>query len=91
MLLEYNTRLDGVIALTDDYLSTRGLYATKGIYKFIWVRSGSVPFEMDHQPMTLMKNDVISLSHIQHLDFKSVGGEYLILLFNNNFLLYIWQ
>lgn len=85
MILEYNTKLDGVIALTDDYLSMRAMRAAKGIYKFIWVRSGSVSLKVDHQPMTLETNDVISLSHIQHLDFCEVNGEYLMLLFNSNF------
>ncbi len=57
----------------------------KGLYKFIWVRSGSITVEIDHQEMMLTKDEVISLTHLQHLEFKSIDGEYLTLLFNSNF------
>jgi len=33
----------------------------------------------------LAKNEVISLTNLQHLEFKSIDGEYLTLLFNGNF------
>ncbi|GCB35917.1 transcriptional regulator [Bacteroides faecalis] len=35
--------------------------------------------------MLISENDVISLTHLQHLEFKSIDGEYLTLLFNSNF------
>ncbi len=35
--------------------------------------------------MVLVKDEVISLTHLQHLEFKSIDGEYLTLLFNSNF------
>ena len=35
--------------------------------------------------MPLAKNEVISLTNLQHLEFKSIDGEYLTLLFNGNF------
>ena len=35
--------------------------------------------------MVLSKDDVISLTHLQHLEFKSIDGEYMTLLFNSNF------
>lgn len=85
MQLEYHTELEGTIALTDDYLSMRDLRAEKGIYKFLWVLDGHVELEIDHQPMRLSANEVIALSHLQHLDFKAVEGHYLMLLFNSNF------
>ena len=35
--------------------------------------------------MVLTQDEVISLTHLQHLEFKSIDGEYLTLLFNSNF------
>ena len=49
--------------------------------RFIWVRDGSITVEIDHQEMVLIKDEVISLTHLQHLEFKSIDGEYLTLLF----------
>ena len=33
----------------------------------------------------MSQDDVISLTHLQHLEFKSIDGEYTTLLFNSNF------
>ena len=85
MLQQYHTKLKGTLALTDSYLTEKALQKEKGLYKFIWVRNGSITVEIDHQEMTLTKDEVISLTHLQHLEFKSIDGEYLTLLFNSNF------
>ena len=85
MTLEYHTKLKGTLALTNSYNSEKTLQKEKGLYKFIWVRKGSITVEIDHQEMLLVENDVISLTHLQHLEFKSIDGEYLVLLFNSNF------
>ena len=85
MLQQYHTKLKGTLALTDSYLTEKALQKEKGLYKFIWVRSGSITVEIDHQEMMLTKDEVISLTHLQHLEFKSIDGEYLTLLFNSNF------
>lgn len=85
MTQEYHTKLKGTFALTNSYLTEIDLQKEKGLYKFIWVRKGSITVEIDHQEMQLKQNDVISLTHLQHLDFKSIDGEYMTLLFNSNF------
>lgn len=85
MTLQYNTKLKGTFALTNSYLTESTLQKEKGLYKFIWVRKGFVTLEIDHQEILLVQNDVISLTHLQHLGFKSIDGEYLVLLFNSNF------
>ena len=85
MLQQYRTKLKGTLALTDSYLMEKTLQKEKGLYKFIWVRKGNITVEIDHQEMLISENDVISLTHLQHLDFKSIDGEYLTLLFNSNF------
>lgn len=85
MLQQYHTKLKGTLALTDSYLTEKALQKKKGLYKFIWVRNGSITVEIDHQEMVLTQDEVISLTHLQHLEFKSIDGEYLTLLFNSNF------
>ena len=80
MLQQYHTKLKGTLALTDSYLTEKALQKEKGLYKFIWVRQGSITVEIDHQEMVLSKDDVISLTHLQHLEFKSIEGEYMTLL-----------
>lgn len=81
----YRTRLKGVLALTDSYHVEKVLQREKYLYKFIWVRKGSVTLKIDYQDVVLAQNEVISLSHLQHLDFISVDGDYLTVLFNSNF------
>lgn len=85
MIQQYNTKLKGKLALTDSYHADKTLQKEKSLYKFIWVRSGSITLEIDHQEVILVPNEVISLSNLQHLEFKSIDGDYLTLLFNSNF------
>lgn len=85
MLQQYHTKLKGTLALTDSYQTEKTLQKEKGLYKFIWVRKGSITVEIDHQEMLMSQDDVISLTHLQHLEFKSIDGEYTTLLFNSNF------
>ncbi len=82
---QYHTKLKGTLAITDTYHNDRELQKEKGLYKFIWVRKGSITLEVDHQVTLLIENEVLSLSHLQHLTFKSIDGEYLTLVFNSNF------
>ena len=70
MLQQYHTKLKGTLALTDSYLTEKALQKEKGLYKFIWVRNGSITVEIDHQEMTITQDEVISLTHLQHLNEK---------------------
>ncbi|MBC8593926.1 helix-turn-helix domain-containing protein [Oscillospiraceae bacterium N12] len=82
---EYTTKLKGRLVLTDAYHADESLQTEKSLYRFIWVREGNITLEIDHQEVPLAKNEVISLTNLQHLEFKSIDGEYLTLLFNGNF------
>ena len=66
-----------MLALTTSYHTEKNLQKEKSLYKFIWVRQGSITLEIDHQEVTLAENEVISLSNLQHLEFLSIDGEYL--------------
>ncbi|MDR0891633.1 MAG: helix-turn-helix domain-containing protein [Mediterranea sp.] len=84
MLLRYTNKLKGTFILTDDCQQEKSLQSER-LYKFIWVRKGHVTVEIDDQTITLNENEVISLTHLQHLLFKEVQGQYLTLMFNCNF------
>lgn len=85
MIRTYQTKLKGMLALTTSYHTEKSLQKEKSLYKFIWVRKGSITLEIDHQEVILAENEVISLSNLQHLEFLSIDGEYLTVLFNSNF------
>lgn len=50
-----------MLALTTSYHTEKNLQKEKSLYKFIWVRQGSITLEIDHQEVTLAENEVISL------------------------------
>lgn len=56
-----------MLALTTSYHTEKSLQKEKSLYKFIWVRKGSITLEIDHQEVILAENEVISLSNLQHL------------------------
>lgn len=85
MTKTYQTKLKGILALTDSYHIEKKLQNENSLYKFIWVRHGSITLEIDHQEVILQEGEVVSLTNLQHLTFVSIDGEYLTLLFNGNF------
>lgn len=85
MDFQLKTRLDGTIALTSHFHEDAALQRDKSLYKFIWVRHGSLDIEIDHVVMHLKENEIISLSPLHHVDMLRTGGDYLSLLFNSNF------
>lgn len=82
---QFNTRLNGNIAMTYHFHENVSLKRDKTLYKFIWVQSGTLSIEVDHIPMCLEKDEIITLTPLHHLEVKEVGGEYLTFLFNSNF------
>lgn len=66
-------------------MKTRRLQRDKTLYKFLWVQNGSLAVEVDHIPMRLAKDEIITLTPLHHLEVKEVEGEYLTLVFNSNF------
>lgn len=81
----YITPLQGSLIVTDDFHSRDSLLRNKDLYKFIWVRDGSVDIEIDHVEIHLEKDQVIPLSNIHHITFTGIQGKYVSILFNSNF------
>lgn len=82
---QLNTRLNGNIAMTSSYHERASLQRDKTLYKFIWVQSGTLTLEIDHIPMRLEKDEIVTLTPLHHLEVKEVDGECLTFVFNSNF------
>lgn len=82
---QLNTRLNGNIAMTSSYHERASLQRDKTLYKFIWVQSGTLTLEIDHIPMRLEKDEIVTLTPLHHLEVKEVDGEYMTFVFNSNF------
>ena len=82
---QLNTRLNGNLAMTFCFHENKALQQDTTLYKFLWVRSGTLSIEIDHIPIQLETDEIISLTPLQHLEIKSVEGEYLTFLLNSNF------
>ena len=85
MELRFSTKLQGSIALTDSFHTSKPLREDDSLYKFIWSRKGKTVINVDHQVITLQENDIVSLTNLHHLEIEEHDGEYLTLLFNSNF------
>lgn len=82
---QLTTPLKGNLAMTGAFHLLPSRAKDKTLYKFIWVQSGRLSLEIDHLPLRLEKNEIISLTPLHHITFKEVEGEYLTVLFNSNF------
>lgn len=82
---QLNTSLNGNIAMTYHFHERLPLQRDRTLYKFIWVQSGTLTIEVDHIPMQLGKDEIITLTPLHHLEVKEIDGEYLTFLFNSNF------
>lgn len=82
---QLNTRLNGNLAMTSCFHENKSLQQNTTLYKFIWVQHGTLTVEVDHIPMRLEKDEIISLTPLHHIDIQEVEGEYLTFLFNSNF------
>lgn len=83
---EYNTTLNGRIAITDNLCADDELRKDKSLYKFIWVRRGSCVLTIDQVPLTVCEDEIVALTPLQYLNFENpCEGEYTALLFNSNF------
>lgn len=79
------TPLRGAIVLTDTLHSEPSLLKDKSLYKFIWVREGTVAVEIDHVESRIARDEIISLTPLHRLCFLETDGVYEALLFNSNF------
>ena len=72
---QLNTRLNGNIAMTSRFHENKPLQRDKTLYKFLWVQSGTLAIEVDHIPMKLAKDEIVTLTPLHHLTIKEVAGE----------------
>lgn len=84
-LLFENTKIKGKVILSDSLHDNKALLKDKTLYKFIWVLSGKIEIDVDHQSVVLYEGQLLALSHLHHIDFVHVEGHYLSLMFNSNF------
>ena len=80
-----NSKIKGRVFLTNSLHTNTALLRDKSLYKFIWVRSGEIELDIDHQRIVLKEGELVPLSHLHHLEFLRVEGDYYALLFNSNF------
>ena len=76
--MEYHlrTKLNGNIAMTSCFHENSFLQRDRSLYKFIWVRHGTLDVEVDHVVMHLEKEEMISLTPLHHVQIRGVDGEY---------------
>lgn len=85
MDLNFSTPLQGSLVLCSDLHAPGVLQRVDGLYKFIWVRQGSLALEIDHIPVRLEGGELVPVSPMHHLEHLQPEGEYLALMFNSNF------
>ncbi len=71
--------------MTDSLHEDLDLLKDKTLYKFIWVSSGEIELDIDHQQIVLKEGQLVPLSHLHHLEFMRIDGRYYALMFNANF------
>lgn len=81
----FTTRLKGHLSLTNAFHTDKNLQKDKTLYKFFWVREGTLTLEIDHVEMILERNEIVSLTPLHHVKVKAADGTYLTILFNSNF------
>lgn len=85
MWQDFNTNLDGYIALTDELHNNSQKLNDKELYKFICVLEEDIELEVDYMPLHLKANEMITLSPVHHLKFIQNNSKYIAILFNSNF------
>ena len=60
-LLFENTKIKGKVILSDSLHENKALLKDKTLYKFIWVLSGQLELDVDHQPVVLKEGQLLTL------------------------------
>ena len=84
MNIAFSTPLQGNLVLCRD-LREAELMRWGGLYKFLWVRQGSLSLEVDHVPMQLAAGEIVSLTPLHRIGNLRCDGDCLSLLFDSNF------
>lgn len=85
MKYHLTTKLNGDIAITSHFQEDNDLLSDASLYKFIWVQKGYIDIEVDHVLLHIEKDEIISLTPLNHIKIEKIEGEYLTFLFNSNF------
>ncbi|MBS4764912.1 helix-turn-helix domain-containing protein [Alistipes sp. kh20] len=84
MNIAFSTPLKGNLVLCRDLRDAEPIHRSD-LYKFLWVRQGSLSLEVDHVPLRLAAGEIISLTPLHRLGNVRSDGECLSLLFDSNF------
>ena len=84
-----NAKIKGRIVLTDSLHEDPDLLKDKTLYKFIWVDSGEVELDIDHQQLVLKKGQLIPLSHLHHLEFLRIEANTMLCCSTETFTAYM--
>ena len=84
MDIAFSTPLKGNLVLCRDF-SGAELTRHSDLYKFLWVRQGSLSLEVDHVPMRLEAGEIVSLTPLHRIGNVRADGECTSLLFDSNF------
>lgn len=84
-LLFENSKIKGKVILSDSLDTNPTLLKDRTLYKFVWVTAGEIELNVDHQSILLKAGQLITLSHLHHLEFERIDGTYFALMFNSNF------
>lgn len=79
------TPLKGIVALTDAFHADRTAQQGENLYKFIWVRSGTLTLSIDHVPTRLDAGEIVPLTPLHHVQVLEADGDHVALLFNSDF------
>lgn len=80
-----NSKIKGKVILSDSLDTNPTLLKDRTLYKFVWVTAGEIELNVDHQSILLKAGQLITLSHLHHLEFDQIDGTYFALMFNSNF------
>ncbi len=86
-----NAKIKGRIVLTDSLHEDPDLLKDKTLYKFIWVDSGEVELDIDHQHVVLKKGAARSAFPFASFGVSAHRRQMLCFDVQRQFLLYTWQ
>lgn len=84
MNIAFSTPLQGNLVLCRD-LRDAELQHRPSLYKFVWVRQGSLTLAVDHIPIELRAGELMPLTPLHRIEATRGEGEYLLLAFDSNF------
>ena len=91
-----NAKIKGRIVLTDSLHEDPDLLKDKTLYKFIWVDSGEVELDIDHQHVVLKKEQLVPMRREpvrrpHRFGVSAHRRQMLCFDVQRQFLLYTWQ